>query len=163
MHSRILKCPAAMSYTVLARKYRSADFDEVIGQEPRRADAQEGDRVRPHRPRLPLLRHPRHRQDLDRPHPRQGPQLRESDGPTAKPCGKCDSCLAIARGEDIDVHRDRRRQQHRRRQRPRPASTTSSTAPPAAASRSTSSTKSTCSRRRRSTRCSRRWRSRRST
>ena len=25
---------AAMAYTVLARRYRSTDFDEVVGQEP---------------------------------------------------------------------------------------------------------------------------------
>src|SRR5207249_2044965 len=26
-----------------------------------------------------------------------------SDGPTCNPCGTCDSCIAISRGEDIDV------------------------------------------------------------
>src|SRR5215217_9275156 len=28
---------------------------------------------------------------------------RKSKAPTSEPCNKCDSCLAIARGEDMDV------------------------------------------------------------
>jgi DNA polymerase-3 subunit gamma/tau len=92
-----------MSYTVLARRYRSATFEEVIGQEQiarTLAKAIETGRIahayllcgargtgktstaRILAKCLNCLKH---------------------DGPTVKPCNKCDSCVAIARGDDIDV------------------------------------------------------------
>ena len=70
-------------YLVLARKYRSTTFDEVVGQEPIAADAEERHRGRAGRPRLPVHRHARRGQDHHGPHPGQGPELpvgRRPDG-----------------------------------------------------------------------------------
>ena len=50
---------------------------------------------RPDQPCLSLLRAPRLRQDLQRADPGPLAQLRDP-GPTPDPCGKCDSCVALA-------------------------------------------------------------------
>src|SRR5689334_10893544 len=92
-----------MSYTVLARRYRSSTFDEVIGQEhvaQTLKRAIESDRVahaylfcgtrgvgKTSMARILA----------------KALNCRSSDAPTTTPCGKCDSCVAIARGDDIDV------------------------------------------------------------
>src|SRR3954466_6092714 len=92
-----------MSYTVLARRYRSQTFDEVIGQEHvaqtlkraiesgRIAHAYLfcGTRGVGKTSMARILA--------------KALNCRKFDGPTPSPCGKCDSCLAIARGDDIDV------------------------------------------------------------
>src|SRR6185503_717112 len=92
-----------MSYTVLARRYRSGTFDEVIGQDHvartlkraiesgRIAHAYlfNGTRGVGKTSMARILA--------------KALNCDKADGPTVEPCGKCDSCQAIARGEDMDV------------------------------------------------------------
>jgi DNA polymerase-3 subunit gamma/tau len=92
-----------MSYTVLARKYRSGNFDELVGQEQiaktlkraietgRIAHAYLfcGTRGTGKTSTARILA--------------KALNCQKAEGPTPDPCGKCDSCQAIARGDDIDV------------------------------------------------------------
>lgn len=92
-----------MSYTVLARKYRSVDFDDVVGQDhvaQTLKRAIESGRIA-HAflftgtrgtGKTSMARILAKALNCDK-----------SDKPTTKPCGKCESCTAIARGDDIDV------------------------------------------------------------
>src|SRR2546423_10676075 len=92
-----------MSYTVLARRYRSTTFDEVIGQDHvaqtlKKAIASGrvahaylfcGTRGVGKTSMARILA--------------KALNCENAKGPTGQPCLKCESCLAIARGDDIDV------------------------------------------------------------
>src|SRR5438270_862716 len=92
-----------MSYTVLARRYRSGTFDEVIGQDHVAQTLKKaissgrvahaylfcGTRGTGKTSMARILA--------------KALNCASVDKPTTEPCGKCDSCLAIARGDDLDV------------------------------------------------------------
>ena len=90
-----------MSYVVLARKWRPQSFEDLVGPGARLHHDRQRHRAEPRGARLPLHRRPRRGQDDERPHPRQGAQLRERADGQALP-------------EVPAVQRDHRRQRRRR-------------------------------------------------
>lgn len=92
-----------MSYTVLARKFRSQTFDEVVGQSAITTtirNAIEHDRI--HHGYLFTGTRGVGKTSMARILAKALNCL-ESDKPTITPCGKCDACIGIARGDDVDV------------------------------------------------------------
>ncbi len=92
-----------MAYTVLARKYRSQTFDNIIGQDPiaqTLKNAIKSDRVA----HAYLFTGTRGvgKTTMARVLSKSLNCL-SSDSPTTEPCCKCESCTAINLGEDIDV------------------------------------------------------------
>lgn len=92
-----------MSYEVLARKYRSRTFDEIVGQAAIATtlkNAVARDRI--HHGYLFTGTRGVGKTSMARILAKALNCL-SSDGPTANPCCECDSCVRIASGDDMDV------------------------------------------------------------
>src|SRR6185312_16374418 len=92
-----------MSYTVLARRYRSGNFGQLIGQEHVAQTLKKAiDSGRIAHAYLFCGTRGVGKTSMAR-ILAKALNCHKSEGPTTEPCGKCDLCVAIARGDDIDV------------------------------------------------------------
>jgi DNA polymerase-3 subunit gamma/tau len=94
-----------MAYTVLARRYRSGTFDEVVGQDHVAQTLKKAiDSGRIAHAYLFTGTRGVGKTSMARILAKALNCLNaKDDKPTTAPCGKCSSCEAIAKGEDIDV------------------------------------------------------------
>ncbi|MBU0618086.1 MAG: DNA polymerase III subunit gamma/tau, partial [Planctomycetes bacterium] len=92
-----------MAYTVLARKYRSRTFDEIIGQEPIATTLVNAIKTgRIHHGYLFTGTRGVGKTSMARILAKALNCL-AVDQPTTEPCCKCDACVTIGEGQDIDV------------------------------------------------------------
>jgi DNA polymerase-3 subunit gamma/tau len=92
-----------MAYTVLARRYRSATFDDVIGQDHVAQTLKKAiDSGRVAHAYLFCGTRGVGKTSMAR-ILAKALNCEAHSQPTSSPCGKCNACLAIARGDDLDV------------------------------------------------------------
>ena len=93
-----------MAYTVLARRYRSGTFDEVVGQNHIAQTLKKAiSSGRIAHAYLFCGTRGTGKTSTARILGKALNCLAGVDGPVTEPCGKCSSCLGVARGDDIDV------------------------------------------------------------